>query len=107
MQDNTSSYTVVETLNELRDRSINTIKWPPFSPDLNPIESTQNWIKDFIEDKYSTNKKPTYLRLRRYILEIQNELLKDYLVEFLASMLERCQAIIDANRIYTKYQYLV
>lgn len=38
MQNNAPSYATAETINELRDRSIDVIKWLPFSLDLNPIE---------------------------------------------------------------------
>ncbi|KAK3498879.1 uncharacterized protein B0T23DRAFT_307868, partial [Neurospora hispaniola] len=62
-----------------------------------------NWIKDFIKDKYSIDEKPIYLRLCCYVLEVWNELLEEYLVELLALMLERCQVVIDANGMYTKY----
>lgn len=39
MQDNAPAYAAAESLDELRARGIRVIKWPSFSPDLNPIEN--------------------------------------------------------------------
>lgn len=60
-------------------------------------------MKDFIEDKYGTNEKPTYIRLRGYVLEAWEELTESFLAELLDSMPARCQAVIDANGMHTKY----
>lgn len=38
MQDNATDYSVCSTTRELQDGGIYFITWPPFSPDLNPIE---------------------------------------------------------------------
>ena len=38
MQDGALGHTVGDTKQELRERRIIVIFWPPFSPDLNPIE---------------------------------------------------------------------
>ena len=38
MQDNAPSHAAQYTLDELSERDIHVITWPPFSPDLNPIE---------------------------------------------------------------------
>jgi transposase len=41
MQDNARGYRARETLEECRERGIRPIFWPPFSPDLNPIETVE------------------------------------------------------------------
>jgi len=33
------------TVQDLIERGIQWIEWPAFSPDLNPIENVQNWMK--------------------------------------------------------------
>lgn len=60
-------------------------------------------MKDFIEDKYGLDEKPSYLRLRRYVMESWEEVPESFLSELLASMPARCQAVIDANGMHTKY----
>jgi transposase len=52
MQDNARGYRARETLEECRERGIRPIFWPPFSPDLNPIETVWNRMKDFIAADY-------------------------------------------------------
>jgi transposase len=68
MQDNASSHASPDTLSELDSRGISYIKWPPFSPDLNPIEDIWNWMKDWIQVNYP-QKTITYDRLRIVIKE--------------------------------------
>ncbi len=38
MQDNAPIHTAIETLDYLETRDLHVIEWPPYSPDLNPIE---------------------------------------------------------------------
>ncbi|KAK3946502.1 hypothetical protein QBC32DRAFT_158651 [Pseudoneurospora amorphoporcata] len=64
-------------------------------------------MKDFIEDKYDIDEKPTYIRLRRYVLKAWEELPESFLTELLASMTAWHLAVIDANGMHTKYQHLV
>lgn len=49
------------------------------------------------------DEKPSYLQLRCYVNEAWEELLESYLVELLALMPARCQAVIEANGMHTKY----
>lgn len=49
MQDNAAAHTATETIAELKARGIKIIAWPPFSPDLDPIETVWNEMKEYIE----------------------------------------------------------
>lgn len=64
MQDGAPSHTAAATLDDFKERGVIVIKWPPYSPDLNPIEMCWNWMKDYLEDKYGYIKKPTRDQLR-------------------------------------------
>ena len=52
MQDNAPSHNSRRTMAEFNRRNISTIRWPPFSPDLNPIEHVWKWMKDYIARLY-------------------------------------------------------
>ena len=52
MQDGAPGHRARGTIAELQERGIRVIFWPPYSPDLNPIENCWNWIKDYIKDKW-------------------------------------------------------
>jgi hypothetical protein len=97
MQDNAPGHNSNATKQELQERRVEVIFWPAFSPDLNPIEMCWNWMKDYIEDKWGLDEKPSYNKLRSYVKEAWEALPESYLKELLASMPARCQAVIDAN----------
>ena len=40
------------TIHDLAKCGIYPISWPAFSPNLNPIEMVQNWMKDWIQECY-------------------------------------------------------
>lgn len=60
-------------------------------------------MKDWIEDKYGLEEKPSYDKLRAYVKEAWVALTDDFLKELLASMRLRCEAVIKANGMHTKY----
>jgi transposase len=48
MQDGAPGHSTKDTRDELRERGIYPIFWPEFLPDLNPIETVWNKMKDYI-----------------------------------------------------------
>lgn len=102
MQDSAPGHTAQSTIQELRERGISPIFWPPFSPDLNPIETIWNWMKDYIENKYG-DVRMGYDQLRAVVKEAWDAISPYQLHELVASMPARCQAVIDAEGGYTKF----
>ena len=52
MQDNASIHTAHKVREWFRDRGINVLEWPPYSPDLNPIKHVQQLLKKMLVEQY-------------------------------------------------------
>jgi transposase len=101
MQDGAPSYTAIKTKEELREREIVVITWPPFSPDLNPIKRVWHIMKNYLQDNYPKN--IIYNRLREAVKDAWDKVGSFTFKELIKSMPERCQAVINANGLFTKY----
>ena len=103
MQNRAPGYISADTKEELQARRIPVLSQPVYSPDLNPIEIYWNQMKDYIEDHWGLEENPSYNKLRRYVQEAWEALPESFLEELINSMQARCQAVIEANGIHTKY----
>jgi transposase len=101
MQDNAPGHHGKKTQEELRNRNIHPIFWPPYSPDLNPIEKIWDWIKDYIQNNFP--ERMTYPQLRQAVREAWDSITVDQLNELIDSMHDRCQAVIDASGMHTPW----
>ena len=103
MQDNAPAYIAEETVVEMQYRGIKAIQWPPYSPDLNPIETCWDWIKDWLEDRYGDEPKPSYDTLRGWIKEAWEALPDAFWREKLEEMPQRMEAVILAEGKHIPY----
>ena len=113
MQDNAPCHKAVRTMVELDRLGIYLIPWPAFSPDLNPIESLWNSMKDYIsvkcqEDRGNENghgqkRRVSLGRLTEISHDVWEKIEIDELNQLMESMARRCQAVIDADGGYTRY----
>jgi len=99
MQDNASSHTAQYTKEELKSRGIQTITWPPFSPDLNPIESVWAEMKRWIGDAYPrlTEQRIRPRDLERIVGEAWAAITPEHLQSIVNNMGRRCEAVIAAQ----------
>jgi hypothetical protein len=102
MQDNASPHKAALTLEDMKERGIQVIEWPPYSPDLNPIEWVWNKMKDWLMEHYP-NPNLSYDQLRQAVHEAWQAVGQDYVEEMLLTMPLRCQAVIDANGLFTPW----
>lgn len=102
MQDHAPGHRAAYTREEMNARGIRVIDWPPFSPDLNPIEAVWNMMKDYLMNNFDTGN-VSYTRLREMVLEAWNSITNQDLQDLLDTMHDRCQAVIDANGMYIEY----
>ena len=67
MQDGAPGHASSNTSFKLQSHHIFPIFWPPFSPDLNPIEMVWNWMKDWIQIHYPDDKDLSSDQLRQAV----------------------------------------
>jgi nitric oxide reductase activation protein len=101
-QDNAKGHAFKFALFVLEAAGIRVMKWPPNSPDLNPIETLWDDIKDYIQDYYP-KVHSSYKKLRAAILEAWESITHERVKEVVHSMRERCFAVIRARGWYTHY----
>ena len=101
MQDGAPGYRAETTQEDLRERSIQLIFWPPYSPDLNPIETVWDLIKDYIQENYPEHLTPT--QLRRAVMAAWESISEEKLRELVGSIQARYKAVIRANGMHTEY----
>jgi len=101
MQNNAPGHRGKKTQAEIQRRKMSKIIWPPYSPDLNPIEKIWDWMKDYIENVFP--EQMTYPQLRAAVQEAWDSITADQLKELIDSMHDRYQAVIDADGKQTPY----
>ncbi len=101
MQDGAPGHVARATIEDLRKRGVNVIWWPSFSPDLNPIETVWNKMKDWIQENYP--EKLSYDGLRGAVNAAWERISPEFLSDLVDSMQARCEAVIRANGMHTEY----
>ncbi len=111
MQDNAPAHGSKYTKIWLQNHQLIVIKWPPNSPDLNPIEIIWNRMKQWIQETYGIEideverqgHRMNYDRLKQIVQEAWDQITEDDLNTLLHSMKDRCQAVINAHGLHTRY----
>jgi transposase len=102
MQDNAPIHMAEIVTAELQESGINAIVWPPYSPDLNPIEHVWAWVKDWINEKWPQARNTGYI-LMEQIEEAWKAVPADFLRKLIESMPRRCEDVIAVNGLHTRY----
>lgn len=109
MQDNAPIHTSRSARDWLEENGIDVLDWPPYSPDLNPIEHLWFRLKKGVYDV-----RPDIEQVGGKIEHIQEELYKalerswamitpQEMEDLVRSMQKRVKAVIKAEGWYTKY----
>lgn len=95
IQDNTPSHVTARTMEDFEERSITPIDWPPYSPDLNPIEHVWKIMKDKIEFNYPNlagGRRRLSDQIRAIVKEAWDSVSIQELTALIGSIHDRCQA---------------
>lgn len=108
MQDNAPIHTAQLVENWLEEEGIVVLPWPPYSPDLNPIENLWSMLKERIVKRYpELSDMPTNNQTLKKLCEIAVRVWLDFEIELVNRLIEsmprRLKAVRDAKGWYTKY----
>ena len=102
MQDNAPCHKARSTMAELERQGIHPLKWPAFSPDLNPIEHVWSWMKDWLQDNYPDLQCPLP-ELRNRVQAAWDAVPEDFLLKLVHSMPERINWVHMTGGGHTSY----
>ena len=108
MQDNAGIHTAKKVKKWFEDQGIPLFSWPPYSPDMNPIEIVWAWLKQWIEEHYPGLKTmgvaaEDYEALYHAIEEGWEAIEQDKIDALIKSMDHRVEALRLAKGWHTKY----
>ncbi|KAF4338469.1 transposable element TCB2 transposase [Fusarium beomiforme] len=105
MRPDMCAHATVVVKDELRGRRMPIEHFPPASPDLNPITDMFNLIKTNLKiDKgNSLFGEVAEWRIRQVVRATWHNISQEHMRQLIENMPQRCQAIIDANGMYTRY----
>lgn len=98
-QDNDPKHTSQLVKKFLNENSVDLIKWPSQSPDLNPIEHLWDYLDRQIRKKNISNRNEFWEELQKQ----WNMIPEDVCANLVSSMRRRCAAVIEAKGYATKY----
>jgi transposase len=101
MQDNAPCHTSKLVKGFLARHKIEFIDWPPYSPDLNPIENIWSWMKHILDVEYSVCQSAEEIEERFF--EIWRKITPEMCGKYCANYERRLLAVIEAKGGYTKY----
>jgi len=108
MQDNAPIHTAQKVKDWFKEQRIHLTDWPPYSPDLNPIEHVWWHLKLQVQKLHPElldqgNSEQALKNLSEACKEAWNALPDSLFESLIESMPRRVQACIEANGWHTKY----
>jgi transposase len=108
MQDNAPIHTATRVIQWFQDHAVLLLPWPPYSPDLNPIEHLWAYLKSYINEQYPElndmgKSNEDYEALCNAIEEAWNAIDQEVIDNLIRSMPRRTFAIWKAKGWHSKY----
>lgn len=92
-QDNVRFHTTPETITYLHERGVTLIEWPPWSPDLNPIENLWNELKARVYARFPQSME----EMEQFIREEWEATDLKFIARICRGMPRRLQLLLDNN----------
>lgn len=101
MQDNARPHVAQQCMDALQANNIRILPWPPYSPDMNPIEH----LWDFLDRRVRARNPPpvTHAQLRQALIEEWNRFPQWKINRLITSMPRRINSLIRARGGHTRY----
>jgi transposase len=108
MQDGALIHTAKAIKARFEEHGIPVEDWPPYSPDMNPIEHVWFPLKKYVLDHYPElldmgTSKDAVLALAKALVEAWNSLLDSLFYALIDSMPKRVKALYNTKGWHTKY----
>jgi len=101
MEDGAPAHRAHATAEQRAQLGIPKLTWPPYSPDLNPIENIWNLLKSRINARQP---RPLTLKdVKQAIFEEWDKITVDNIQKHVDSLPQRVQAVVDANGGHTRW----
>ena len=97
--DNDPKHKAHETQNFIENNFEMALQWPPYSPDLSPIENIWSWLKAQVRKDLPQ----TVKSLKTSILKNWKKIDQNFLLPYIESMIKRIDLCISVNGNLTKY----
>ncbi|KAG0645718.1 Transposable element Barney transposase [Hyphodiscus hymeniophilus] len=101
IQDNALIYTANRVKKWFEDNRIDTSNWPPYSPDLNPIEYAWKKLKEVWDAKGDSEAE--LRKMEEALKKAWHLIPTSFFESLIESMERRVQAVIKADGWHTKY----
>jgi transposase len=99
LQDNDPKHTSIPVRTWLHNKGVQCLDFPPYSPDLNPIENLWNDLKRRVE----SHNPSTLAELEQHLNAEWKATDTELLAKLVDSMRRRCKAVIESDGHLTKY----
>jgi transposase len=92
-----------------KENVIDVIDWPPYSPNLNPIEHAWVQLKETLHKRFPEiaymrgSKEEVIKKLSKALVICWNEIAPAFFKSLINSIEERCDAIIEAKGWHTRF----
>lgn len=101
VHDNSPIHTAKKVKEWLENHNISVLKWPPYSPDLNPIENLWSRMEYLMQNRKPENEENLWLLVKNTFDELVSD--EQYIKKLAQSMTKRLKDVYNAKGGSTKY----